>query len=497
MTDSQRFVLRTVVVIGQTSADGPNVRSPLHAICRKVVTAEDVAAARPLVEQADADLVIVSESIPAPEALAFLESLRGSPSELPVVVVSARSDVDLAVRFIRAGAYDFIEAPLVGDRLERVVAAGKAAAGLSRKKDRFFSPDCPAGVGIVGHSDGIVETLQTLRLVAESNCDPVLILGETGTGKELVARAVHRLRSGANGKLVAINCAALTASLLESELFGHVKGAFTGADREKTGLFELAGDGTIFLDEISEMARALQPKLLRVLQEKTFRKVGGTKDICCKATIIASSNRDLFKEAEQGTFRKDLYYRLAVFPITVPPLRSERRCSDIPLLAEYFIETSSISTRSGVQGLSAAAGEALLRHTWPGNVRELKNVVDRALILERANEITLSSLMIERDGQQEAPAATPAARKDFSLEAAEREFIIRALKETGWQRTRAAALLGISRATLHAKLNRYDIKAPGGQSRAANREPSDLRPSAQRGSSAACEGDSKLDKAIA
>ena len=479
MTVNQHSALRTVVVIRPARGQESSPRSPLSAICKRVLAAADLAAARSLVEQAAPDVVIVSESVPAAEALGLVAALRGAWPELPVVVVSAQPDVDLAVRFVRAGACDVIEAPLVGDRLERVVAAAVNRGG--REPDRFFSADCPPGVAIVGHSRGIVKTLQKLRLVAESNCNPVLILGETGSGKELAAQAVHALRCGQDERFVAINCAALTANLLESELFGHVKGAFTGADREKTGLFELAGAGTVLLDEISEMPLELQPKLLRILQDRTFRKVGGTKDLCCEATIIASSNRDLFKEAHEGRFRKDLYYRLAVFPITVPPLHSEHRRSDILLLVEYFIQSSNISARADIRGLSAAAEEELLRHTWPGNVRELKNVIDRALILETSNEITLSSLAIEREAQHAAPAGAPAGRKDFSLEAAEREFILRALKETGWQRTRAAALLGISRATLHAKLNRYDIKAPGGQT------------SGPSGSG----GRSKLEKAIA
>lgn len=317
-----------------------------------------------------------------------------------------------------------------------------------------------------------------LRLVAESGCDPVLILGQTGTGKELAARAVHAWQGswadgesggdacpGGDRQFVAVNCAALTANLLESELFGHVRGAFTGADREKTGLFELAGSGTILLDEISEMHLELQAKFLRVLQERTFRKVGGTKDIKCRATIIASSNRDLLEDAHEGKFRKDLYYRLAVFPVTLPALGNPQRCEDIMLLAEYFLHTSTISLAGKITGFDAEAVAMLKSHDWPGNVRELRNVVARAIMLTRSGRIPACNLRLETVSK--APDDEPdnksdrsfveVDKDDFSLETAEREFILRALRQTGGQRTQAAALLGITRATLHAKLKRYQI----------------------------------------
>ena len=323
-------------------------------------------------------------------------------------------------------------------------------------------------------------TLETLGKVARSRCNPILILGETGTGKELAARAVHSWRCDDDERFVAVNCAALNASLLESELFGHVKGAFTGAEREKVGLFELAGTGTIFLDEISEMPLELQAKLLRVLQDRTFRKVGGTKDLTCEATVIASSNRPLSTEAAEGRFRKDLYYRLAVFPITLPPLRDPRRRSDVLLLAEYFLRNSQIVSSRSIVGLDHPACEKLLSHHWPGNVRELRNVIDRALILERGRRIGAESIQLgdlcvcpcaveaaSASPEEAQPQAATTESKAFSLKTAEREFILRALRETGWQRTRAAALLGITRATLHTKLKRYDIHPPGVRAAAA------------------------------
>lgn len=331
--------------------------------------------------------------------------------------------------------------------------------------DEWFSDLCPDAVQLAGKSPAMLETLRTLQRIAQSACNPVLITGETGTGKEQAARAVHCWRLGEDQPFVAVNCAALTANLLESEMFGHVRGSFTGADRDKTGLFEAAGCGTIFLDEISETPLEIQAKLLRVIQERRFRMVGGTKDITCEATIIASSNRDLLAEVEAGRFRKDLYYRLAVFPVQMPELRNPNRRSDIPLLARYFLETSEIAQAGGVKDFTAAAEQFLLCHDWPGNVRELRNVIDRALILEDGKSIHPENIRIDRSNEAPATGDGTDTSKDFSLETAEREFILRALKETGWQRTRAASLLGITRATLHSKLKRYGLKPPGSESK--------------------------------
>ena len=328
----------------------------------------------------------------------------------------------------------------------------------------FFLSDCPESVTIVGKSKAAQKSMRMISLVAKSACNPVLIIGETGTGKELAARAVHDIRHGKKANFVAINCAALTANLLESELFGHAKGSFTSADKEKTGLLELAGEGTVFLDEISEMPLELQAKLLRIIQERTFRKVGGLKDIECKATILASSNRNLLSYVEEGQFRRDLYYRLAICPITLHPLRSFERQQDIKLLAEYFIQNSSIcpDKKGKIKGLTKIAAETLEKHSWPGNVRELKNVIERAILLENSDKIGTSNLLLspEEFVNDNPPSALPNTIKDFSIERAEKELIAKALEEAGWQKTRAASLLGITRATLYAKVKHYNIEEP-------------------------------------
>ena len=287
----------------------------------------------------------------------------------------------------------------------------------------FFHEHCHPQVPFVGRSDVVARLLQTLRLIAQSNCNPVLITGATGTGKELAAMMVHQWRCGEK-RFVGVNCAALTANLLESELFGHVRGAFTGADRDKTGLLEAAEGGSLFLDEVSEMPSDLQAKLLRMLQEKTFRKVGGTTEIACNVTIIASSNRNLLDEVKNGRFRQDLYYRLAVFPVELPALATTGRREDIELLARYFIAISTIAPdRQGVT-LGQAALARLLSHDWPGNVRELKNVIERAMILTRNGEIPAASIIIDRpDGQLPAAAPPDSPVEDFSLEIAQRHHL--------------------------------------------------------------------------
>ncbi len=338
-------------------------------------------------------------------------------------------------------------------------------SGLNFNKDdksRFFVNEFATSILIAGKSAATVEELRMIKLVAASQCNPILVVGQTGTGKEMAARAVHQVRHPQE-RFVAVNCAALTANLLESELFGHVKGAFTGADKEKAGLFELAGEGTIFLDEISEMPLDLQAKLLRVLQEKTFRKVGGTRYIECKATIVASSNRDLRADVQEKKFRQDLFYRLSVCPIVLAPLRAANRREDILLLAEYFLATSDAcpEKKGKIRSLTKLAAQTLQKHSWPGNVRELKNVIDRAIVLETTDKIGLSSIIIdpeEDESRQDYPIT--ADIKDFTLSHTERKFIARALKQTGWKKTQTASLLGITRATLYAKVKQYNLEKP-------------------------------------
>ena len=453
----------------------PEVQKLAQKYGREVFGADDLADALEIVQKVNPDLILFDQWLGTEKIREFI--LRSSTAanneflkktdkistDIPIVVVGCGDDnTDLSI-FIQVGAFDYLNARQDYDRLERIIKKIKSKSkepGAEKDTKSFFPDDLASSVSMVGYSKAILETLNMIKLVAASRCNPVLVVGETGTGKELVAKAVHTLRHP-NEQFVAVNCAALTANLLESELFGHVKGSFTGADREKTGLLELAGSGTLLLDEISEMPMDLQAKLLRVLQEKCFRKVGGVKNISCNATIIASSNRNLKNEVQASRFRRDLYYRLNICPISLAPLRSKMRRQDIRLLAKYFLKTSTICPdKCGkVTSLTELAIEALEKHDWPGNVRELRNVIERAILLETTEKIGLNGIIIEpAEWNEVSKNQTPGLIKDFSLAKAECELISRALQKTGWQKTRAAALLGITRATLYAKVKQYNIE---------------------------------------
>lgn len=461
------MALRKIVAVSKQA----EVQELAQRVSQELFVADDFVEAIDTIETVRPDLVVLDARLGRAHIREFFDRTDKNSVNVPIVVVDSGEDEgDLsAEEFIQMGAVDYLRGRQDYSRLEQIVnriksqiikrLKAKFTPGIPKEEtENFFAEDYAACVSMVGHSKAMVDALKMIRLVAASRCNPVLILGETGTGKELAAKAIHALRHP-NEQFVAVNCSALTANLLESELFGHVKGAFTGADREKTGLLELAGAGTILLDEISEMPMDLQAKLLRVLQEKTFRKVGGVKNIACNATIITSSNRNLKKETQANRFRRDLYYRLNICPITIAPLRAPERRDDIRLLAEYFLKTSTVcpgKTRQ-ITSLTKLAIEALEKHNWLGNVRELRNVIERAILLETTDKIGLSSLIIDPPECGEQSELTAGRIKDFSLARAERELIARALKETGWQKTRAAALLGITRATLYAKVKQHNI----------------------------------------
>ena len=452
--------LRRIVAVSKDS----EVQQLTRQVAQELFVADDLNEALDIIKIVNPDLILLDHRFNPTHIHEFLNTTDKNSINVPVVVVGKdENDIDLSAEFIQMGAYDCLQGRKDYSRLEQIVSRIKneaKAIDSERNISDFFAEDYAASVSIVGRSKAILNTLKMIKLVAASRCNPILIVGETGTGKELVAKAIHNLRHPGE-QFVAVNCAALTANLLESELFGHVKGSFTGADREKIGLLELAGSGTLLLDEISEMPIDLQAKLLRVLQEKTFRKVGGIKNIPCNATIIVSSNRNLNKETQANHFRRDLYYRLSTYPIAIPPLRAPKRREDIQLLAKYFLKTSTICPEkvNKVTSLTKLAIEALEKHNWPGNVRELRNVIDRAILLETTDKIGLSSIVIAPAEYSELSENTTSDHiKDFSLAKAERELISRALQETGWQKTQAAALLGISRATLYAKVEQYNIE---------------------------------------
>ena len=465
-------------------ANDPDVQLLAQQHGREVFLTDDPMDALDVVRRVCPNLVLLDHRFGRNQIEEFFRRADNSLANTPVVMVGGDGHhaVSLA-EFIRMGAYDCLQGRQDYGRLQRIIEVIEEKQQVddhtARDSDELLAPDeqeclncffveeLAGSVSMAGKSQAVLNALKMIRLVATSRCNPILIVGETGTGKELAARAIHTLRHP-NSEFVAVNCAALTATLLESELFGHVRGAFTGADRDKTGLLELAGSGTLLLDEISEMPMDLQAKLLRVLQERTFRKVGGVKDITCNATIIASSNRNLRAEVQAGRFRRDLYYRLDISPIVLAPLRSPERRDDVRLLAEYFLKVSTIcpEKQNKVTSLTRLALEALERHDWPGNIRELRNVIDRAILLETTDKIGLSGIVIDpTQCAQASENPTAGLVRGFSLAKAERELIFRALQETGWQKTRAAALLGITRATLYAKVKQYNISKDSRASR--------------------------------
>jgi len=430
--------------------------------------ADDIAEAMDIAATVEPDLILL-DGVPRPvEIRSFLDATDNNCRPAIVVIGTDGAGADCFSQFAQSGRLYFLSSVNDSDRLQQILGSIqiRSQSGQPAGANGFFADDLAASVSMAGKSKAILHTIKMIKLVAGSNCNPVLITGETGTGKELVAKAVHTYRHP-NGPFVAVNCAALTANLLESELFGHAKGSFTSADKEKSGLLELAGEGSIFLDEISEMPLDLQAKLLRVLQEKTFRKVGGISDVVCKATIMASSNRDLRSEVQANRFRRDLYYRLNICPISIAPLASAGRRADIRLLAEFFLKTSTVCPGKAekITSFTEMALEAIEQHNWPGNVRELRNVIDRAILLETTDKIGLSSILIDTQDFDQLDSVAPepsansfAATPDFSLDKAERQLIARALQESGWQKTRAAALLGITRATLYAKVKQHNIQ---------------------------------------
>ena len=479
------MTLRRIVAVSRN----PEVQQLAQEYGQEVFGADDLLDALDIVQTVNPDLILFDHRFGPGHIREFLHKADKNLTDVPIVVLgNDDGNTELSTDFIQAGAYDYLKAKQDYAGLEQIISriassgapsgTGQAASteknksvirkseqstpvlALARKHEGFFADDLAASVSIVGRSKAILNTLKMIKLVAASRCSTILIIGETGTGKELAAKAIHFLRHP-NEQFVAVNCAALTANLLESELFGHVKGSFTGADREKTGLLQLAESGTLLLDEISEMPMDLQAKLLRVLQEKTFRKVGGIKNITCNATIIATSNRNLKNEVKANRFRRDIYYRLNIYPVTLAPLRSKKQRQDIRLLAEYFLKTSDICPdKCGkITSLTELAIEALEKHDWPGNVRELRNVIDRALLLETTDKIGLNAICIDpTEWSEVSDSPAPGLIKGFSLAKAECELISRALQETGWQKTRAAALLGITRATLYAKVKQYNIE---------------------------------------
>jgi two-component system response regulator HydG len=416
-----------------------------------------------------ADVVVTDVQMSGMSGIDLCVELRQRYPDLLPLVLTGQGGLDTAIAAIRAGAYDFITKPVKVDAL--AIAVQRALEHLSLQREvmrlrRDQHKDMPID-GIAGSSPAIRETIEMIRRIADSDAT-VLVTGESGTGKELVARALHRLSPRANEPFVAVNCAAMPAPLLESELFGHVRGAFTDAKRSRAGLFVQAGAGTIFLDEIGEMPIEMQVKLLRVLQERKVRPVGGDEEIPFEARVITATNRDLETEVEEKRFREDLFYRINVVAIPVPPLRA--RAGDILLLAQYFLKRIAGRTNKPVQGVSGPAARLLMDYDWPGNVRELENSMERAVALCRLDEITVDDLpaKVQEHQSSKIVITTESPGELITLDEMERRYVRQVLNAVGGNKTHAARILGIDRRSLYRRLEepRHDPKSaePAGAS---------------------------------
>jgi DNA-binding NtrC family response regulator len=406
------------------------------------------------------DLVLLDYRLPDADGLSVLKKIKEANPDTLVIMLTAISNVDTAVEVMKAGAYHYANKPFNLDeiavqvdkalettRLRREVRALRASQAQPYSFDR-----------IVGEGAAVVAVKALLKKVASSPASTVLLTGESGTGKDLAAKVLHYNSARASKPFMNITCSALPEALMESELFGHERGAFTGADRQKRGLFEVADGGTVFLDEIGEMVPGLQAKLLRFLEEKTFKRVGGAVDIKVDVRVVAATNRHLQEEVKQGRFREDLFYRLNVLPIAQPPLRD--RVDDIPRLVEFYVDVYNTEFKKRIRGVSADAMAQLQRHPWPGNIRELRNAVERAMLLTEEQTLGVGDFSPAGAATLRLGDAVELPPAGLDLEQLERSLVVQALERTGWNQTKAATLLGLNRDQIRYRVEKFQLERP-------------------------------------
>ena len=449
----------TILVVDDDLAHRTMLKTLLSGWGYAVAEAEDGSAAITRVHEKPFDLILMDVRMVKISGLEALAEIKKFNPAIPVMIMTAYASVETAVEALKKGAYDYLTKPLDFDELRLAMERAMEHSQLKeenrllreRLSNRFDRRN------LIGRSQTMTNLLETVAQVAPSEAT-VLITGESGTGKEMIAGAIHFNSFRKEGPFVKINCAAITETLLESELFGHEKGAFTGADRRKEGKFRQADDGSLFLDEVSEMSLAMQVKLLRVLQEREITRVGGNEVIKVNARIIAATNRNLLQDIAVGRFREDLYYRLNVVTLPLPSLRERRE--DIPLLAQHFLTRFAEMNRKTIKGFTPQAMDRLLKYAWPGNVRELMNAVERGVVLSRSEYLDETELpwILSGDGPvEQLQVAPPVLSGEASLGELEKATILKTLETVEGNKSEAARRLGITRRTLHQKLKKWGM----------------------------------------
>lgn len=447
---------QSILVVDDDLAHRMMLKKLLGGWGYQVYEADDGSGAIEKVHQTSFDLILMDIRMLNISGIEALEQIKIINPAIPVIIMTAYASVETAVSALKKGAYDYLTKPLDFDELK--IALGRATENNRLKKENEY---LKVRLGeqfdrqnLIGQSPSMIKLLDTVAQVAATEVT-ILITGESGTGKEVIANAIHYNSFRKDAPFIKINCAALTETLLESELFGHEKGAFTGADRRQEGKFRQAEGGSLFLDEVSEMSPAMQVKLLRVLQERELTRVGGAEVIKVNVRLIAASNKDLKKEMEKDRFREDLFYRLNVVALNVPPLR--KRKEDIPMLAQHFLQQFVAQNSKKIKGFTPQAMEKLLKYSWPGNIRELMNAVERAVVLSRMEYIDADELLlIMADNPVDGKSEQSKLPDNVPLEEMEKRAILDALEASGRNKSEAARRLGITRKTLRKKLEKYE-----------------------------------------